>query len=147
MTAERRSWSADDIKSAREEIYRLRDEFAGIAGEVRDLLRLEAALARAELEEARGYAVRAAGFGAGAAVIGFIAAVLFFLTVMFALDTAFHLWLAALITTAIAGMLALILAVVARSQVQRVSPAPRRFAQTIREDREWLKSRLNSKAR
>jgi uncharacterized membrane protein YqjE len=137
----------DQVRTARIEAQDLRSEAMGIAGDVQRLLQLEGELAKAEANEAAGRIAKAAGLGAAAAVTGIVALVFLFLTVMFAIDTATELWLAALITTGIILLLVALLGYLAMEQYRRFSPVPRRFVRTVREDMEWVRSQIRSSAR
>jgi hypothetical protein len=137
----------DQVRSVRLEVLDLRSEAMGIGGDVQRLVKLEGELARAEANEAAGYITRAAGLGAAAAVSGIVALVFVFLTVMFAIDTATELWLAALITTGLILLLVAVLGMLALQEYRRFSPVPRRFVRTMREDMEWIRSQIRSSAR
>jgi hypothetical protein len=137
----------DQVRSVRLEALDLRSEAMGIGGDVQRLVKLEGELARAEASEAAGHITRAAGLGAAAAVSGIVALVFVFLTVMFAIDTAMELWLAALITTGLILLLVALLGMLALQEYRRFSPVPRRFVRTMREDMEWIRSQIRSSAR
>jgi Flp pilus assembly protein TadB len=133
----------DRLKAGREEARALGSEAAAIAQDLRRLLQLERQLAKAEANEAKGYATRGAGFGTAAAVLLFLFLFFLFMALMFALDTAMALWLAALITAGIILLLAAILGMLARSQMQRFSPVPRRLVSNIQEDVRWAQSQAS----
>jgi hypothetical protein len=103
---------------------------------------METELAKAETDEAKRYATRGATFGAAGAVLGLITTVFLFLTIMFALDEVMPLWTAALVTALIALALTSIFMLLARSQLQKFSPMPKRFMQTLWEDAQWARSQL-----
>jgi ABC-type protease/lipase transport system fused ATPase/permease subunit len=85
--------------------------------------------------------------GAGAFVLADIALFFLFLTLTFILDTWMELWLAALITTLVAGAIAAVVAMQARNQMKQVSPAPKRFMKTMEEDMQWARSLMKSRMR
>jgi flagellar motor component MotA len=114
---------------------------------VRELLMMEVQLAQAEANEAAGHATKGAGLGAAAGILGLIAGIFLFMTVMFGLNELMQLWLAALITTLIAAMLAGIVAMMARSELKRFSPMPRRFMRSIKEDIRWAGTQMKSSVR
>jgi hypothetical protein len=134
----------EQLRTVRQETREVRGEVSDIGVELRKLLALELELAQAETNESVKVMTRAIGFGAGAAFIGLIGLTFLFLTIMFALDTALELWLAALITTGLIALIAAILFLLARQHVRRFSPLPRRFIRTMKEDMEWAKTQLNS---
>jgi hypothetical protein len=141
MAAQSHSIS-ERLRFARDETSGVREDVSDIARELRSLLQLQTDLARAEIDEARTRAVRGAAFGGGAAVIGWIAALFAFLTLMFVLDTFLPLWLAALITTAVAGSIAVVLLSSASREMKDFSPVPHRFVSSVREDFEWVKAQM-----
>jgi Flp pilus assembly protein TadB len=131
------------LKAGREEARALGSEAAAIAADLRRLLQLERELAKAEANEAKGSATRGAGLGGAAAVLLFLFVFFLFLALMFALDTALPLWLAALITAGIILLLAAVLGMLARSQMQKFSPVPRRLISSMREDVRWAQSQAS----
>jgi hypothetical protein len=137
----------DTLRSTREEAARVRGDVDDIAGELQQLARLELQLARAEADEARVHATRGAAFGFLSFETAMIGFVFLFLATMFALDTAMPLWAAALITAGIAMLLAAILAIFARREVQRFSPVPKRFIRTVQEDIKWARTQMRLSGR
>lgn len=133
---------SDQLRHAKDEAGEVRGELSSIAADLRELLKMETELARAETDEAKRYATRGATFGAAGAVLALITTVFLFLTIMFALDEVMPLWTAALVTALIALALTAIFMLLARSQLQKFSPMPNRFMQTIREDAQWARSQL-----
>lgn len=107
-------------------------------------MRLEIALARAEASEAAKHGLWSIGLGLAASALGLIASTFFFLAVMFALDTAMPLWLAALLTTLVIAVTAGGLAAIARGHARAFSPLPRRFLRSLREDLEWARTQMQS---
>ena len=137
----------ETLRSKREEATKIRGEMGDIAGELQRLAQLEMELAKAEADEARGHATRGAGFGFlsfETAMIGFI---FLFLATMFALDTAMPIWTAALITAGIALLLAAILGLLAKSEMEQFSPVPKRFMRTVQEDLKWARTQMKLSGR
>jgi uncharacterized membrane protein YqjE len=117
-----------------------------LAEEVSNLVRAELDLARAELTE-KG---KRAGIGLGelgaAGIVALYA--LGALTACFIalLALVAPVWAAALIVAVIYGIIALVLYLVGRQQLQRgLPPTPERTQQTIKEDIEWAKTRTPSR--
>jgi uncharacterized membrane protein YqjE len=138
---------SDTLRATRAEATAIRGEFGDVATELQRLAQLELELAKAETSEAKGHATRGASFGFLAFEMAMIAFVFSFLGVMFALDTAMPIWAAALITAGIALLLAAILGMVARSEMKRFSPVPRRFMRTVKEDMRWARSQMKLSGR
>ena len=116
--------------------------------EVSTLVRQEIELARAEMT----VKAKRAGVGLGELGSGGIAA-LFALgalttCVIAALALVMPLWAAALIVAAVYGVIAAMLVVVGRRQLQEATPpVPERTQQTIKEDIEWARTRKPSSGR
>jgi Putative Actinobacterial Holin-X, holin superfamily III len=53
------------------------------------------------------------------------------------------LWLAALITAGLILLLAAVFGLLARSQMQKFSPVPRRLVSSIQEDVRWAQNQAN----
>jgi Putative Actinobacterial Holin-X, holin superfamily III len=116
-----------------------------LAEETSTLVRQEIELARVEMTAK----ARRAGIGlgelGGAGIVAIYA--LGALTVCFiaALTLVLPVWAAALIVSVIYGVIAGILALIGRRQLERgLPPSPERTRQTIEEDVEWVKTRTQS---
>ncbi|TDW94526.1 MULTISPECIES: phage holin family protein [Kribbella] len=105
------------------------------------LTRQELALAKAELQTEAKKAGKGAGMLGGAAVAGWLAALFLSLTVMWALDEAMDLIWAALIVAAIWAIVAAVLAMTGRNELQEVNPKPDQTVESLKEDAKWLKTR------
>jgi MFS family permease len=119
-----------------------------LASETSTLVRQEIDLAKAEMTD-RG---KRAGKGAGMLAAGAVAALLALgaLTAGFiaALDLAMPTWLAALIVTAIHGVIAGVLVQTGRKQVQEAAPpVPEETIESVKEDVQWAKTRTRSATR
>ena len=116
--------------------------------EVSILVRQELELARAEMT----VKARRAGIGLGELSSGGVAA-LFALgaltaCVIAALALAMPVWAAALIVAAVYGVIAAVLLMAGRRQLERATPpVPERTQQTIKEDVEWARTRKPSSGR
>jgi hypothetical protein len=107
------------------------------------LVRQELELAKAELTvKGKRVGIGAGMFGA-AGVFGLYALGAFTAAVILALSLAMTGWLAALIVTAVYGAVAGALALSGKSNVQRgVPPVPEQTVETVREDVEMTKQRV-----
>ena len=136
-----------DSGPASQEARELGNEVGQIAAELKELLGLEAELAKAEVNESRAALTRGAILAAAAAYLAVLATVFLFLSLMFGLDTQMPIWAAALLTTLILALLAVVLGLAARYFLRAVSIKPKRFMANVKEDLEWAKSLVTSKAR
>jgi ABC-type antimicrobial peptide transport system permease subunit len=116
-----------------------------LAEEVSNLVRAEIELARAELTQKSKRAGIGLGELGGAGIVALYA--LGALTACFiaALALAMPVWAAALIVTIVYAIIAAVLALIGRQQLQRgIPPTPERTQRTIKEDIEWAKTRTPS---
>jgi uncharacterized protein YneF (UPF0154 family) len=112
-----------------------------LAEETSILVRQELELARAEMTQKGKKAGIGLGELGGAGIVALYA--LGALTACFiaALALAMPVWLAALIVAVVYGIIAGVLAVIGRRQLQQnLPPTPERTQQTIKEDIEWAKN-------
>jgi uncharacterized membrane protein YqjE len=125
----------------------MRELIDKLSTDARDLVRAEVGLARAELEEkARRLAAGGALVGA-AAVLGLVALGALTATAIIALSNVVSTWLAALIVTVVAGVLAGILLLLGIKLLRRgVPPAPTESVDHMKEDVSWVKARARSGA-
>jgi uncharacterized membrane protein YqjE len=117
-----------------------------LTSETSGLVRQEIELARAELTQKGKAAGKGAGMLGAAAVVGLL--MLAALTACFValLATAVnHVWLAALIVTAVYGVIAAVLALAGRTALQQaVPPAPEQTIDSVKEDIAWAKTQTRS---
>jgi uncharacterized membrane protein YqjE len=125
----------------------MRELIDKLSTDARELVRAEVSLARAELEEkARRLAAGGALVGA-AAVLGLVALGALTATAIIALSNVVSTWLAALIVTVVAGVLAGILLLLGIKLLRRgVPPAPTESVDQMKEDVSWVKARARSGA-
>jgi hypothetical protein len=147
MTSNNGPSLTDTLRSTREEAVAVRREMGDIGTELQRLAQLEMDLAKAEVQEAQSHATRGAAFGFLSFETAMIAFVFTFLAIMFALDTALPLWAAALITAGIALLIAALLGLLARGEMKKFSPVPRRFIRTLQEDVKWARSQMKLSGR
>jgi uncharacterized membrane protein YqjE len=136
--------TGDETRDARAEAREIRDEVRGIADDLRELARTELQLAQAALREELRLLI---AIVVCAAIVGAAAVIaLFFLGLgaMYGLDHVLPLWVAALIVGAALLLIAAIAGLTARSMVRRLLVAPKRSANSIREDVSWAAAQLRS---
>jgi uncharacterized membrane protein YqjE len=103
-----------------------------------ELTRQELALAKAELQTEAKKAGKGAGMLGGAALAGWMVALFLSFTVMWALDEAMDLIWSALIVAAIWAVVAAVLAMTGRKELQDVNPKPDQTVESLKEDAKWL---------
>jgi nitrate/nitrite transporter NarK len=97
-------------------------------------------LAKAELKQEATKAGKAAGMLGGAGFAGYLAVVLLSFALVFALGNVMNLGWAALIVAVIWGIIGAVLFANGRKRLKTVDPVPRRTADTLKEDAQWLKN-------
>lgn len=138
---------SEQVKRGIDEIQGIREEVMNLFDDMRGLAQKEMELARAEMKEQVSYARNTAILGAGAAVLGLLTLAFAATTVMFALDEGMALWLAALITTAGLLGLTLLFGLLAYAQMKQVTVAPKKTMESVNEDVQWARSRMNFNGR
>jgi len=118
-----------------------------LAGQTSTLLRQEIALAQAELSQKGKIAGKGAGMLAGAAVAALLALGAITAALITLLDDVMATPLAALIVTALWAIVAVVLAAVGRSALQRATPPVPQTVETVKEDIQWAKNPTGSAPR
>jgi uncharacterized membrane protein YqjE len=116
---------------------------SSLSTDMSKLMRQELTLAKAELREEAKQAGKAAGMLGGAAFAGWMTAIFLSVTVMWLLDKAMDLTLAALIVTLIWGIAAAVLGLSGKKKLQAVNPKPEQTIDSLKEDAQWLKAQKN----
>ena len=111
-----------------------------ISNDLSTLFRQEVELAKAELKQEATKAGQAAGMLGGAGFAGYLAVVLLSFALVFALGNVMDLGWAALIVAVIWGVIGAVLYANGRKKLKTVDPVPRRTADTLKEDAQWLKN-------
>jgi nitrate/nitrite transporter NarK len=111
-----------------------------ISNDLSQLFRQEVALAKAEIQQEATKAGKAAGMLGGAGFAGYLAVVLLSFAIVFGLGNVMDLGWAALIVAVIWGAIGAVLFVNGRKKLKTVDPVPRRTAETLKEDAQWLKN-------
>ena len=109
------------------------------------LVRQEIDLAKAELSEKGKRAGVGAGMVGGAGLFGVFAFAALTACLIGALDTAMPFWLAALVVAVVYSVVAGVLALRGKKQVQDAAPpVPEQALESTKEDVEWAKTRAKS---
>ncbi|MBG0561247.1 phage holin family protein [Actinoplanes aureus] len=116
------------------------DIIGNISNDLSQLFRQEVALAKAEIQQEATKAGKAAGMLGGAAFAGYLSVVLLSFALVFALGSVMPDGWAALIVAAIWAAIGAVLFVNGRKKIKTVDPVPRRTAETLKEDAQWLKN-------
>ncbi|HVL97269.1 MAG TPA: phage holin family protein [Solirubrobacteraceae bacterium] len=113
-----------------------------LSQETTTLVKRELDLAKAEMAEKGKQAGKGAGLLGGAGVAGLLMLASLSAAVIALLDTAMATWVAALIVTAIWGVIAAVLALQGKNRVQEATPAaPEQTIESVKEDVQWAKTR------
>ena len=115
-----------------------------IAKDLSTLMKQELDLAKTEMKAEATKAGKGAGLLGGAGVAGHLALIFLSLFVMFLLNRVMDLDWAALIVTAVWGVLAAVLAMKGKKEVQQVNPSLETTQRTLKEDVQWAKDQKNS---
>ena len=109
------------------------------------LVKQEIELAKAELSEKGKKVGAGAGMFGGAGLMGVFALAAATTAAIVALDSVVELWLAALIVAAVYALIAGILAMSGKKQVQEAAPmAPEQAMESVKEDVSWAKTQARS---
>jgi uncharacterized membrane protein YqjE len=136
----------DQFRRGRDEARSIGEEFAGIAGDMRQLARSEVELAKAEMREQVRLVIRAATWGAVAAVVALIALGLAFVTLRDVLDLWMPTWVASLVSLGVALLIAAIGGWLAYRRIKQVTVVPKKTMSSVKEDVQWAKDQLRSSA-
>jgi hypothetical protein len=116
------------------------DIVGDIAKDVSNLVRQEMDLAKTEMKQEATKAGKGAGMLGGAGVAGHMALLFLTLTLVFLLDNWVPIELAALILTAVWGIIAAVLAARGRNELKQVDPKLETTQRTLKEDVQWAKA-------
>ncbi len=115
-----------------------------IASDLSNLVRQELDLAKTEAKTEVKKAGRGAGFYGGAAIAANLTLVFLSLCLMFLLDNWMHTAWAALIVAVIWGIVAAVLGMRGRKEMQEFKPSLQTTQQKLKEDVQWAKAQRNS---
>ncbi|WP_230487073.1 phage holin family protein [Nocardioides anomalus] len=104
------------------------------------LMKQEVELAKVELKEEVGKVGKGAGMLGGAGVAGHFALLFLSLALMFLLDDWLPIEIGALITFGVWAVIAAVLALIGRRELQAANPQLPQTQQTIKEDVQWARA-------
>lgn len=125
--------AADDQRSLGEIV-------GDVTQDLSTLLKQEMELAKTELKQEMTKAGKGAGLLGGAGVAGHMVLLFASLALMFLLDNWMPIELAALITTAVWGLVAAALALTGKKALQESNPQLPKTQQTLKEDAQWARA-------
>jgi len=137
---------AQPMAGERSEDKSLKELVKDLAQETTALFRQEIDLAKAELTQRAKVAAKGAGMFGGAAVLGLGAFGALTACLILALATVMPAAVAALIVTAVYGLIGGVLALRARDRMRQATPPAPETVETLKEDVEWLKNRKSSES-
>jgi hypothetical protein len=136
--------NAADTRSAQAELP-VAELVKQLSEQTSRLARQEVELAKAELSAKGKKAGLGAGMFGGAGVFGFYALGALTAAAILGLATAVAAWLAALIVTAVLGVLAGMLALQGKAKVQQaMPPVPEQTTENVKEDVQWAKTKAQA---
>jgi hypothetical protein len=112
-----------------------------MTSEIGLLVRKEVELAKAETKQEISRVGKAGAMFGGLGLAGFMALLFLSFAAAWALDSLMWRGLAFLIVGAVYGVVAGVLYLQGRKQLQEVNPVPEQTVETLKEDVEWAKSR------
>jgi len=117
---------------------------SGMVGDVQGLVRGELQLAKTELTESAGHAAKGIGMLIAGAVLALIAFVFLMLALVEILDDAMPRWAAAGAVGLGLLLIAIILALVGKSQLSAKNLKPEQTIDSLQEDKEWAQQQARS---
>jgi len=114
-----------------------------VVADVQQIVRAEVRLARAEFREELGKARRGATFLVAAGVIAALGLGVMLLAAVYALATVWPPWAAALTVAAVSLAVGGALAASGLSQLKSVTWTPDRTASSVKENIQWVKTRID----
>lgn len=120
------------------------DILKSLSGDLSKLVSQEVELAKLEVRaEAKKAGIIAGAYG-GAGAAGYFAVLFLSLTLAFLLASLFDsFWVGALIVTVLWGIAGAVLFSMAKTKQKELNPVPEKTVETLKEDKEWLKTRKN----
>jgi uncharacterized membrane protein YqjE len=132
MTQQPNSWQADERS--------LGQVVSDLSTDLSTLMKQEVALAKAELKDEVTKVGKGAGMLGGAGFAGWFVLLFLSLALMFLLDNWLPIEAAALITTGVWAVVAAVLAVIGRKELQEANPQLPQTQQTLKEDVQWARA-------
>ena len=119
-----------------------------LSEETTTLVRQELELAKAEVAQKGQQAGKGAGMFGGAGILGFLSLAALTAALIMLIDKATPNWVAALIVCVVYAAIAGVLALQGRNKVKEaVPPVPEQATESVKEDAQWAKTRMQSARR
>lgn len=122
----------------------LGDTVMGLIADVQNVIRGEVQLAKTELKEDASQMGKGAGMIGAGVFFGLVGFIFLMLSATYFLDKFMSLWLSALIVGAILAVIAAILAMTGKNQIQQASLKPDRTIDSVKEDQQWANQQIKS---
>lgn len=116
----------------------------GIVEDLQNIVRGEVQLAKTELKEDVGKLGRGAGMLAGGALVGLVGFIFLMLAVTYLLNKSLEMWISAGIVGIVLAVIAVVLAMVGKSQLSAASLKPDQTIASVKEDQEWANRQIKS---
>lgn len=133
-----------DTRDSTQQSESLGDTVMGIIKDVQNVIRGEVQLAKTELKEDATQMGKGAGMIGAGVFFGLIGFMFLMLGVTYVINLWLEMWLSALIVGAVLVIIAAILAMVGKSQIQSASLKPEKTIESIKEDKEWANHQIKS---
>jgi uncharacterized membrane protein YqjE len=114
--------------------------FSELSSDLSTLMKQEVALAKVELKDEVSKVGKGAGMFGGAGLAGWFVLLFLSLALLFMLDNWLPIEAAALITTGVWAVIAAVLALVGRKQLQQANPQLPKTQESLKEDVQWAKA-------
>ncbi len=122
----------------------LGDTVSGIVEDLQGIVRGEVLLAKTELKEDATKMGKGAGMLAGAAILGLVGFIFLMLGVTYLLDRWMPLWVAAGLVGLTLVIIAAIVGMVGKNQIQSANLVPEQTIESVKEDKEWASRQMKS---
>jgi uncharacterized membrane protein YqjE len=115
-----------------------------IIGDLQDIVRGEVQLAKTELKEEAGQMGKGAGMAGAGVFVGLIGFIFLMLGVTYLLNKWMQMWIAAGIVGLALVIVAAILVMNGKKQIEEANLAPKKTIESVKEDKEWASRQMNS---
>jgi uncharacterized membrane protein YqjE len=122
----------------------LGDTVAGIVEDLQGIVRGEVQLAKTELKEDATKMGKGAGMLAGAGVLGLVGFIFLMLSLTYLLDRWMPLWVAAGLVGLTLAIIAAIVGMAGKNQIQSANLVPEQTIESVKEDKEWASRQMKS---
>jgi uncharacterized membrane protein YqjE len=122
----------------------LGDTVTGLIQDLQEIVRGEVQLAKTELKEDASTLGKAVGMIAAAAFLGLVGFIFLMWGVTYLLNKSLEMWLSAGIVGVVLLIIAAILGMVGKNQMQAANLKPDKTIESVKEDKEWASRQINS---